>query len=237
MSDRLHQNVRAAIRQALLGLVKATGGPAATFSFAVTSPTTGVISRTAGSFYDDGFAAGDECVASGWATSGLNGTWFVQEFSDTTLTVRLPDGATRTLANEAAGAVVTLVAGLPSTQVDENIVATTTLGQPWFRESYKGGPEIRRTLATKFTGALPSQAQVRLDFLYMLSVFYPSGVGSLGPDGMADAVRAVLYPGRVLTYNGQSLTITRCSRQGGISEADWVSVPLSIRGFAYTITP
>lgn len=225
----VHMKLRSGIRQLLTAVIKGVT-TASNLAFAATSTTEATITRLSGSFLDDGFAAGDEIQMSGWQlATGGNGRWLATQLDDTHLYVHLPEGAARTLANESAGGLIALTAGCPVGQSDEGIVFSPKTGEPWFRESYKAGPERRRSIGP--------QARVRLDWLYILTVFYPSGVGAAGLEGMADAVRELLYPGRLISYNSQTFTILASSRQGFVIESDWMSVPISVRGFAHTLTP
>ncbi len=224
MTDKLHHNCRMAIRTALTAVAKAAS--------TLTRPamlSNGLLTRASGSFLTDGVSAGDEVLLAGWAQPGNNGLCYVDSLSDLTLQLRLPEGSVRVFATETAPGTVTLTAGLPVGQSDENTKYVPTLNQPWFRESYKRGPETRLTVGPR--------ARVRLDGLYMLTIFYPGNTGTSGADGMSDAVRAILYPGVVLTYAGQTLTIVSCSAMGGTTEPEWLGVPMAVRFKAYTLTP
>jgi len=229
MTGSFHTAIRSGMRAALAALVKATSGPSL-FGLTVSSTTVATITRTdGGSFVNDGVAAGDELAGSGWSNAANNGNWYVTAVSDASLLVTTPATAPRAIVSEAPGARVTLVVGLPSLVADENTTFTAQPGQCWWRETYTAGPEQRRSL-----GPLP---RVRLDFLYAISVFYPAGAGAAGLDGLTDALQAALYPGRVLTYNGQSFTMLSALRTGFVEEADWSSVVFSARGFAYSFSP
>jgi len=221
-----HRGIRSALRQELLSLVKAQTA-AVPLTLTVVNAASVLVARTdGGSFVDDGFAAGDELTAAGWNVAGYNANWFVIALTDESLLLAIPFGGAAPTTSDAA--TVTLTAGLPSAQADENITFTTTPGQCWFREDYRAGPTQRQSMGPF--------ARVRLDFQYAVTVAYPAGSGALGIDGMGDALRQLLSVGRELSYNGQSLTILQASRQGFAQDADWVSMRFTVRGFAYTFT-
>jgi hypothetical protein len=225
---KLHTNCRLALRTAIATVIK--GQSVCPVTLAVDTAKSGLLTRTdGGSFVADGFSAGDEVTLANFGISTNNGRRFITGLTASLLEL-IPDvGGVEGFLPETPAGVVTVTAGLPAGQSDDGVTFQPRPGQPWFRETYKAGPETRQSIGPK--------ARVRLDGLYMLSVFYPAGVGAHGLDGMTDALRTLLYPGAELSFGGQTLTVIACSRRGGIPEPEWQSAVLSVRFFAYAFNP
>lgn len=210
----LHLDLRAAFRQRLLGVTLADTG---TTTLGASGST---FTRAAGSFVADGFAPGDEVMASGFA-GGADGRATVVSVSASSLVVD------RALATNAAAAGRRLLAGLPQGRAWEGTEFLPQTGQPWLRESFRPlSSEVRSlgvggTIAHTMTGNL--------------SLFYPSRRGTLAVERMAGAVVDLFAPGTALTYGGNSGVVLRCERQPLVQEPDWVSAPVIVSVTAYTL--
>lgn len=183
-----HLQIQRACRARLLTLSVATTGTAQ-----LSATATGY-ARSSGSFLADGFAVGMELVASGFSTSGNNGTKYVTGVTASALAVQ--GGATV----ETVG-TRTLAVGLPSSRVWENFGAfTPTAGVPYITERYLAGPTSLVTFAT--TGELEATPQ------YQVVVFAPSGKGSDALAGYADALLHHFKVGTALTLaNGDTAMV------------------------------
>jgi hypothetical protein len=214
----LQQSSRLALRNLLATVIKATAAPTG-----ATLTAAGLLTRTdGGSFLTDRFSAGDEVLIGGF-TGDNNGVAYITALpASTQLTLRLPEDTSRVWANQTSAGAISVVAGAPLGQADGNVKYVPTVGQPWWRESYKYGPETRQGLGQQ-------QFRLRLQGLYQLGIFYPKNAGSHGLDGMTDAVSRVCSPGTELVYNTQKVTIYSCSPADGAQETEWASTLLSIR--------
>lgn len=210
----LHIDLRAAFRQRLLSLVLADTGPQA---LSVAGAT---YSRAVGSFLDDGFAVGDEVVASGFGTAANNGRAVITALTATAMTVD------RTLVAEGAGAGRRLVAGLPMGRAWEGREFNQQVGQPWLRESFRPLVSVPRALGAGGT--------IQHTMTGNLSLFYPAKKGTLAVERMAGAVLDLLAPGTSLAYGANAGIVQQCERQPLLQEPDWISAPVIVSITAYT---
>lgn len=210
---RVHTDLRSAFRQKLLTLVVADTG---TVSLSISGAT---YSRTTGSFIDDGFDVGDEVVASGFATSGNNGSAMVTAITATAMTVD------RTLTTASATSA-RITAGLPQGRAWEGREFQPVLGQPWIRESFR--PLVSRPRSLGAGGTIEHQMTANL------SLFYPTRKGTLPVERLAGAMMDAFAPGTSLAYGQNAGIIQQCERAPLIEEADWISAPVIISLTAYT---
>lgn len=211
---RLHLDLRAAFRQRLLSVVLADTG-AVTLAVAGSTYT-----RSSGSFLADGFAVGDEVVASGFTTAANNGRAVITALSSTVMTVD------RALTAEGAAAGRRVVAGLPQGREWEGTEFIPQTGQPWVRERFR--PLVSQPRA------LGAGGTVQHTMTGNLSLFYPARRGTLAVERMAGAVLDLFAPGTALAYGGNSGFVQQCERQPLVQEPDWLSAPVIVSVTAYT---
>lgn len=97
---------------------------------------------------------------------------------------------------------------------------TPTAGTPWLRDTMLPASADRLSV-----GPL---ARVRHTAIYQIDLFVPALRGT-EYDGPADAIVAALWPGLLLTYNGQTVLVRRASRAPAITaDAAWRQLPISI---------
>lgn len=176
--------------------------------------TTGVMSlsatstgyaRTAGDFQADGFAAGMETIAAGFANNGP---------AVITKVTPLAIEARRVIATTVGGVTVyalaappveaaasgrSLVAGLPSHRSWENIAFQPTAGVPWVREEFIPGPVTLLTIGPN--GSLEATP------MYALHVHVPDETG-LTAKRYVTALRVLFAPCTTIPVsNGDTLHV------------------------------
>lgn len=207
-------DLRSAFRERLLSLVLAD---TASQALSVAGAT---YSRAVGSFIADGFAVGDEIVATGFGTAGNNGRALITALTASAMTVD------RTLVAEGAGAGRRIVAGLPSGRAWEGREFNQQIGQPWLRESFR--PLVSAPRALGAGGTIEHRMTGNLSF------FYPAKRGTLAVERMAGAVMDLLAPGTSLAYGQNAGVVQQCERAPLVQEPDWISAPVIVSITAYT---
>lgn len=150
--------------------------------------------RTAGSFVDDGFAAGMELVASGFSKAGNNGTKTIIEVS--AQLIRVADAVAETSAGGR-----TLAVGLPAGRATENMVFDPPDGVPWVEEQYIPGPQ--------YLYGISQQSRHFVEPQYNVKIHVPSNVGTRAAHAYATAILNLFPPSLVLTAlpNGDVLKV------------------------------
>lgn len=219
MSDEVsvYSDMRAAVRTRLLTLSKATTGALTTISVAGSTYT-----RTAGSFITDGFSLGDEAYVSGAGVANNNGRSLILELAATTMKVD------RALSTEAAGASITLAAGLWQGRAYEGRPFTPTVGQPYIAEGFAPVASVPRALGHGGT--------IRHEAVVSLSLFYPATKisGPMAVERMAGAVIRHFRPGTSLVYDTTAAMVTRATPRPLVPSAEWLMIPVQVFLFAYT---
>lgn len=221
--ELLDENIKMAFRTAFRAVVKASTGAVTTIATTADGYT-----RTAGSFVTDGFDVGDEVVASGCPLAVNNGMGWVTYVDDITLQVMRPDGVVMVVG--AAGAAVTITAGMPSLHILESRRTSTDVGKPWTREHYQAGVVVVASMRAP-------TARVRQRGVFWLNLFYPSDVGTSGVDRLRGKILASIYPAMDLRYNGQVVRVQQVPKKDFVQEASWVGAPIAWHFQADTINP
>lgn len=107
---------------------------------------------------------------------------------------------------------------------------SSTIGVPYMRESYKGGPEALKTIPAK-------RGLVRLDGVYLLDLFFPDASGMGKTELAVGAIRRAFAPGTTIAYNGQVVTCLSVPRAGERTDQGFIQTPLTIRFYAYDVNP
>lgn len=207
-----HDQLRSAVRARLLELVKCSSGPLDGVSVAGN-----VFTRAAGSFFEDGFTAGDEITA-----TGIDGVLYVRGVEDLALTVdSLP-------ASAAGGMIspVTFSCALPIGRAWEDEIFSPVDGQPYIAESFRPISSVVRGLGNGGT----QQHTVSANFV----VNYPTVFGARGAELMAGAMLDLFEPGSQLVYGSSSGTVTAAARKPLVLAADYIGVPVLITLVGYT---
>jgi hypothetical protein len=135
-----------ALRSKAMTLSVATTG-----AISLAATTTGY-TRTVGSFVTDGFYAGMEAVAAGFAN---NPSVLITAVSALTLTAQrivattangLTTYALAAIQAESAAGGRSLTVGLPTQRAWENVAYQATVGIPWVREEFLPGPTEQVTI-------------------------------------------------------------------------------------------
>lgn len=189
-----HGAARLALRTLLATLSVCTTG-STTLAASATGGQGGAsaFTRAAGSFLSDGFAVGMELTATGFATSGNNGTAVITALSATVCTV------SKTLTTDTAAAGCALAVGVPSSVLYENIPTSLAAGSPYLAEQYLPGPAVTRTVG--------HSASIEATPTYVLTVGVPVATGTLAADGYVGALLTLFAPGTALTVGSDSLRV------------------------------
>lgn len=211
-----YSDLRAAARQKLLSLVKAS----VTASDCTFSASGSTVTRTSGD-WESLFVRGDEVTISG---SASNDSVVVVESVDT-LVMTLSTVA----ANEAAGATVTVAAKLPVGVAWEGREFTPDTERPWIRESMNPLGQEAVAYGNPHT--------IRHDVIFMYDVFYPREYGTRVIEDMADSIIALFPVGAALAYGSvASAPIIKSQRQTLKDFGDaWRMCPLTIEAYTFGV--
>lgn len=194
----IEADIRAALETHLLALVLATTG--ARGDIAATAQG---YERAVGSFLADGFAVGDTVLANGFAEEANNGHAIVTAVTDAVLAVDRP------LTGEAAGASVTITAGLPEARRFEGQPFVRPQRKPWLRVSLRPQPARPVSLdSLRRRGAL------------LVELFQPAegGAGLTRVERLAGGLVAHCRPGTVLARGAARVRLAAAWR-GAVDEA------------------
>lgn len=212
--ETVHLDVRAAWRQRLLTLLLATSGAISDVSVAGSAYT-----RASGSWITDGFAQGDEIMASGFGVSGNNGRAVIVTLTALVMTVD------RVLTTESAGASVTIKAELPQGRKWEGVTYQPQVGVPYIDESVRPIADVTRSI-----GGQTVQHVISLD----ARLNYPAGYGTLAVERMAGKILGLFKPGTPLVYGQNKGVVERVERKALIESPEWVACPVSLTATAYS---
>lgn len=209
-----HFDLHLAVRAHALACVVATTG-SATLAATATGYT-----RLAGSFLDDGFAAGMEVTPSGFTQAA---TGVIEAVTALSMTIK--DG--RTAQASAAGR--TLVANLPSARLYENVPLTPVPHEPYLVESYLPGGLTKATLGLR--------GELEATPTYVLQLYAPPATGIGAIRRTLDALAAHFAPGTAIAVGSDVARV-----RGDVApiqspltqtEAGWavatLSIPLRLR--------
>lgn len=213
--NTVHAELRSAWRSRLLTLsLVATG--------ALTNVSAGgtALTRASGSWIADGFTEGDEVMVAGFSLAANNGRALVKSATALVLTLE------KTLSTEAAGASVTVSAGLWQGRAWEGMPYAPVRGAPYFSESMRAVSSQVRALGAGGTIAHAMRGA--------LVLYYPAGRGTLSVERMAGAVMKHLKPGTSLVYGTSAGVVTEASRSPLLQEPDWISCPVIVSVAAHT---
>lgn len=211
MIESARSDIRSALRQRALSVVKATTGTLTNVSVSGSTYT-----RAAGSFITDGFGQGDEVYAAGFAASNNNGRSLISSVAALTMTVD------RALTTASAGASVSIVAGLPQGRAWELEPYSPVTKQPFVEE-------LLTILNAPVVGISGSTKRVRHDALYILTLVYPIGKGPLAIERMAGALVKHFKPGTALSYGAIQLGIDKAESTRIVRDDTWGRLPVQIR--------
>lgn len=107
----------------------------------------------------------------------------------------------------------------------ENTSFQPDMGTPYVRPTIIWGGE--RKAAVGVDGQILSRG------LFLIDLFYPSGVGSAGQDAMASAIKEAFYPGLLLTEGGQRIHIQYSEREPSLIEDPWIQCQVTVSWYAY----
>lgn len=116
------------------------------------------------------------------------------------------------------------VSGLPKAAWEG--IAFNDNGEPFIRESFR---PIASTLVSIGSG---STIRHRIDVL--LTLFYPSGDGTVAIEAMASALLSKFSPQTRLSYGGDEGMVMGAERRPILTEPDWLSLTVTISIHAYT---
>lgn len=149
--------------------------------------------RSAGSFVDDGFAAGQEATPAGFVATTPR---VVTSVTALTLSVDTTSG---NVSSESASSGRTLSVLIPTSQAWENIRHTPQTGVPYVEEEYVPGPTRKISLgAFGEVEALP---------LYVVKVYVPANKGRAAASLYADALLDLFAPETAITVSGATLRV------------------------------
>lgn len=212
----LDGDIRAAARTHLLAMPAfATTGTLTNVSVSGSTYT-----RASGSFITNGFRAGDEIVASGFANATNNGRALIVNVTATTIVVD------RALSSAAAGASVTIAAGLWQGQSWEGRAYAPVTGVPYISESLRAIWSQVRAIGRGGT------IGHRLDLVLRLN--YPAGIGTVGIERQAGAIRQHFEPGVQMTYGSHKATVLQVERTSLDHGTAWTTCLVSALLSAYT---
>lgn len=220
----LEELVKGAFRSEWGAVVKCTTGPVATIAMYAD----GRYERSAGSFLSDGFDPGDEFTAGGAGKSGNNGVKVIQ--SVTAAQIRVANSAG--MANEAAGAAVTIAMALPSRQKLAGFKLIPDPAYPWISESFQ--PDQLRAASIAVRSGKPLQ---RLTGFYWLTINYPMGTGTSGISRLRGKIIERIYAGRSLVYQGSTTRVRTASPKPFIEKDGWTSGALAFAFQADGLNP
>lgn len=118
------------------------------------------------------------------------------------------------------------IEGLPSEIVWEGRPGTPNVSTPFIRESFRAlSSQVRAlgqggTIAHRMTGNL--------------SIFYPSGKGTLDVERAAGLLLQGFAPGTALIYGDAKGIVMQAERAPLLQETDYLSCPVTITIIAYT---
>lgn len=118
------------------------------------------------------------------------------------------------------------IAGLPSLVAWEGRRFTATAGQPFVRESFRPITSVPRavgrggTIAHRING--------------ILTLFFPSGDGTLAIEEAAGLILAGFAPGTSLVHGSAAGSVQQAERGALMVEPDWLSCPVTVSILAYT---
>jgi hypothetical protein len=220
----LDNNIRKAFRQAWGTVEKATTGAVNT----IRATPDGYV-RSVGSFLADRFDVGDEITVSGFPRQPTsNGMGWIEYVDDLTMHVRRPVGTT--MVAEAAGALVTIRAGMPAVQLTEGWISSTEIGRPWMRETYQ--PNLMRPASLR-----APTAKVRYTGVMWLNLFYPIDTGENGVERLRGKIIQQIYPASTLVYAGQVIRVQTATPKGLASDRGYTNAPVSWTFQTDTINP
>lgn len=211
----IKSHMRAAWRQQLLTLSKATTGTLSNVSVSGATYT-----RASGSFLTDGFGIGDEIVAAGFAQASNNGRALVRAVTALAMTVD------RTLATEAAGANVSLVAGLPQDRHWEGEIFSPTQGRPFVDEKFD--------LVFSAGRGIGPNGIIEHRLLGVATFNWPVGFGTLAVDKIGGVCRRLFKRGTVLVYDASRGTVQSSEEAPLITGPQWLQLPVKVTITAFT---
>ncbi|CAB4122354.1 Protein of unknown function DUF4128 [uncultured Caudovirales phage] len=118
--------------------------------------------------------------------------------------------------------------GLPSGRAWEGRSYAPQIGTPFIRESFR---PISSTVRAVGIGGLIAHKMTG-----NLNLFFPAGKGTADVEQAAGLILAAFAPGTSLVYGPSSGVILQAERSPILQEPDWISVPLTITVYAYTVT-
>lgn len=109
----------------------------------------------------------------------------------------------------------------PASVAWENVSFSPTPGSPWYRESFSpSGAEAESLGPGSFD---------RLEGLYLIDVFAPSGEGYKRAEELAEDVLAGFARGLATTDGDTTVIVESSFRAAALSEAEWYQIPITIR--------
>jgi len=205
------ETVRAALRARLITLSKASVTGALSCSGSA-------FYRSSGDFVADGFRPGDDMQATGWG--GIDGRYLIKNVSALSITT---DGTLGTLG----AATRSLSVPAPRDLAWSGFTFAPTPGRPYLRDKL-AMPIVRGE-------SIGPKARVRNEGTYFVDVFYPSGLGTAGVDGLSDAICDHFYAGLQLDRNGLHVHVIAASRDAERPDASWIFVPITVRFKVFTV--
>lgn len=177
-----------ALRNRALAVSVATTGSASL------SATAEAYERAAGSFIDDRFEAGMECVGAGCAESANNTVGLITGVTATRLYI---DGG-RTV--EVVGPGKTISVGFPAQRQWEGVELSQVVGRPYVEEEFM--------VAQHALESSPAEGAIAWEKgLYILRFYFPALFASIGGEKQANAILALFTPGTVLAAGANSVRI------------------------------
>ncbi|MBP7548674.1 MAG: hypothetical protein KA761_00190 [Gemmatimonadaceae bacterium] len=206
----VHTAMRAALRARLTSLV-------VTSATANLTPSGYTYSRAAGSFVDDGFVVGDHINVTGLASTA-NGRSRVRKVEAATLTIDR--------AVSGAQAIGTIVATVPALVAWEATPFVPTVGVPYVAEQM-------RPIGSA-PAAVGSSGIERVEVLYAVNVFGPTGEGPLPAERLAGAIMQWFKPGARLVAGEHEVVVMKVARTAIVPDAAWINVPVQVTAVAYS---
>lgn len=212
-TETIHFSMRSAFRAALIAVVRV-----APISVEV-SANGMVLTRTAGSFIEDGFAVGDEVTISGFAAAGNNGKTQITDWSATTMTVAK--------ALEAESATISMSVCLPESRHWEGFAFQPVLGVPFVDENF--------LIVSSNVASLGGGGMQRHVMSAVAKLNYPQKIGTRAIELMAGRLCKVFEPGVSLSRDGDVGSVIRTGRSRLRHDPDWVSCDIVVDIEAFSL--
>lgn len=199
----VRSDIRAACRTLLATVEKAS---ATSTGFAFSGAT---ITRTTGSFLDDGFDEGDALTVAGAATAGNNGATRITAVTALVITTA------RTFTAGAAGPSITLTAKPPSERAWEGRKYAPTSGVPFIEEGL-----------APITSRPAGIGGVQYHRLALnLVLVYPAGRGARAIERAAGAILKAFKPGTSISYGAAAGMVMQAEGRDAFEDGEWQRLP------------